>query len=100
MTKKQIRAAFRKAVFERDQYRCAKCGASDELDAHHITDRSEMPDGGYVVENGISLCKDCHWKAEQFHATGSAVKGYAPDNLYRIIGSSREQARKEAEGRA
>lgn len=31
--------------------------AERDLDAHHITDRNEMPNGGYVPENGISLCK-------------------------------------------
>ena len=44
-------------VFVRDGYACRTCGfastprrAEDELDAHHITDRNEMPNGGYVAE--------------------------------------------------
>ena len=86
MTKKQIRQRFRNEVFERDGHKCVKCGCVDELSAHHITDRSEMPDGGYVKENGISLCKNCHWKAEQFHRTGVAVVGYRPNDLYNLIG--------------
>src|SRR5215203_1562865 len=86
-TKKQLRAAFRKAVFQRDRYRCVTCGKPGKdrqggeahkqfhshpadrdlvcLDAHHITDRHEMPNGGYVAENGITLCDDgCHLLAE------------------------------------
>ncbi|MCA9638066.1 MAG: HNH endonuclease [Myxococcales bacterium] len=99
--KKQVRAAFRDAVFARARYRCEGPGcaftstrerAEAELDAHHITDRNEMPKGGYVVENGIALCPACHAKAEQFHATGEALPGFHPDELYRIIASSREKA--------
>lgn len=63
------------------------------LDAHHITDRNEMPNGGYVKENGISLCPICHIRAENFHRTGTALPGYSPDELYKLIGSSKEKAR-------
>ena len=51
-----------------------------------------MPNGGYVKENGISLCPSCHEKAEVFHSTGSALPGWSPDDLYARIGSSRELA--------
>lgn len=60
----------------------------DELDAHHITDRNEMPNGGYVMENGIALCNECHEKAEQFHSTGESFPGYSPEELYRSIESN------------
>jgi len=99
--KKAVRAAFRKAIFERDGYRCRKCGNPTVdpitgLDAHHITDRNDpafQGTGGYVVENGISLCQSvCHPLAEQHHRTGEAHPGYAPDDLYALIGSSQEQA--------
>ena len=66
--------------------------AEQELDAHHITNRKEMPNGGYVKENGISLCPDCHIKAEEFHSTGTAVPGYGPDDLYKVINSTLEKA--------
>lgn len=55
-----------------------------------------MPMGGYVKENGISLCADCHEKAENFHRTGVSVPGYSPDELYRLVGSSKEKAIREA----
>ncbi len=92
--KKKIRQQFRDAVFMRDEHKCRVCGKLDmkELDAHHITDRNLLPNGGYVKENGISLCPDCHLKAEQFHSTGEACPGYSPDDLYRLIGSSYEKA--------
>ncbi len=89
--KKAIREAFRTACFERDGYKCVMCGSkTKKLDAHHICDRKDG--GGYVKENGITLCagkdkNNCHWKAEQFHATGTAYPGYAPDDLYAKIQS-------------
>ena len=81
--KKLIRQRFREAVFSRDDHRCRTCGwavFTDEvdLDAHHITDRNDMPNGGYVKENGISLCPACHEKAEEFHKTGVAIESFSP----------------------
>jgi len=69
-----------------------KDNAINELDAHHITDRNLIPHGGYVKENGISLCPECHIKAEVYHSTGTAVAGYAPDDLYKAINSNLEKA--------
>jgi hypothetical protein len=115
--KKRVRAAFRSAVFERARYRCDMCGkpgkdrqggdrhstyhADDPslvpLDAHHITDRNEMPNGGYVKENGISLCDDgCHILAEVNHQTGTPHSGFSPTDLYSRIGSSYEVAHRSS----
>ena len=110
--KKHIRKKFKEDVFKRDSYTCKICGdeyglhtADDYLDAHHITDRHEMPNGGYVPENGITLCKkekrytygseeSCHMKAEKFHITGGKEWNPAmhPHDLYELIGSSYEEA--------
>lgn len=96
--KKKVRQQFRDAVFARDKNRCRMCGATGfPLDAHHITDRNEIPNGGYVLENGISLCNVCHEHAEKLHAFGSPSPGYHPDDLYALIGSSKEQAFAAAE---
>lgn len=104
--KKQIRAAFRNAVFDRDGHKCVICGRNictdgvfthlatdDILDAHHITPREEMPAGGYVKENGISLCKDvCHLKAEEYLQGVLSDESFSPVALYKRIGSSKEIA--------
>lgn len=105
--KKDVRKKFRQDVFARDNYTCRICDtvygkdkAENFLDAHHITDREEMPKGGYVKENGISLCKaDCHFKAEKFHISGGIEweQGMHPNDLYNIIGSSYEKAIKASE---
>jgi hypothetical protein len=120
--KKDKRKNFKQEVFKRDKYTCKSCNmkySQDEaeryLDAHHITDRSEMFNGGYVKENGITLCKyaqpnrmeltsvseegSCHMKAEKFHITEGEewTPGMHPDDLYKIIGSSKEDAIKASE---
>lgn len=104
MGKKDVRKKFRDEVFTRDKYTCKVCGevASDEafLDAHHITDRNEMPNGGYVKENGITVCKEeCHAMVEEFHISEgeSWEEGLHPDDLYKMIGSSKELAIEKSE---
>lgn len=106
MNKKQVRNNFRNAVYRRDKFRCVTCGlqateqnVQELLDAHHITDRNDIENGGYVVENGISLCKvekNCHLKAEQFHINGDSEPGFSPAELYKLIRSSAEKAREAA----
>ena len=99
--KHEIRDAFRNAVFKRAGYKCQGPGctfrstkdkAVEELDAHHVTDRHHLPNGGYVPENGIALCAPCHLKAEHFHSTGTALPGWSPEDLYGVIGSNYELA--------
>jgi 5-methylcytosine-specific restriction endonuclease McrA len=95
--KKAVRKQFRQQVLDRDGHKCRCCGVvppggDDALDAHHITDRTLIPNGGYVKENGISVCPDCHLKAEQFHITGTGLPSYSPHDLYTLIGSSVEKA--------
>ena len=85
MLHKQWRKDFRNGVFSRDNNFCKACGKSVQ-DAHHITDRHEMPNGGYVLSNGISLCGDCHIKAETNQV------GYSTKDLYILIKSSYEKA--------
>ena len=106
--KKAVRKAFRDSTWKRDGYKCICCGfksspatAEEELDAHHITPREEMPNGGYVKENGATLCKgddgsSCHEKAELV-LKGDVIPGFDPDDLYSLIGSSREKAFKASE---
>lgn len=95
MSKKEIRAIFKTIVFDRDNGKCKMCGLK-AVDAHHITDRHEMPNGGYVLSNGISLCSTCHWEAEEFHRT-SGKSGLTPDFYYDKIGSSLNKATQDSE---
>ncbi len=92
--KKLIRQNFRDSVFRRDGNKCVLCGQTENLDVHHITDRNLMPFGGYVKENGISLCPDHHEMAESYHHSNGEeyAEGFHPKQLYMKIGSSFEKA--------
>jgi 5-methylcytosine-specific restriction endonuclease McrA len=92
--KKLIRQNFRDSTFARDGHKCVFCGRDDGLDAHHITDRNQMPNGGYVKENGITVCDEHHMLCEQYHINNGTEwpEGYHPNDLYRKIGSTYERA--------
>lgn len=102
LKKKKIRDDFREKCLKRDFNKCKICLFSptnlNDLDVHHITDRTLMPNGGYVKENGITLCSKCHIDAEKFHITNgdSWVNGLHPNDLYSLIGSNKELATKKS----
>lgn len=54
---------FREGVFARDGHKCVLCGKPAE-DAHHIIERRLWGDGGYYLDNGASVCGDCHIDCE------------------------------------
>jgi len=58
------RDAFRTQVFERDFDKCVVCGNA-AVDAHHLLDRKLFEDGGYYLDNGVSLCAKHHVDAEE-----------------------------------
>lgn len=61
---KLTREEFRNSVFDRDGHKCVIC-KKDAKDAHHIIERRLFSDGGYYLDNGASLCEDCHIDAEK-----------------------------------
>lgn len=36
------------------------CGATQDLEAHHVYPRRRYPDLRTVPENGLTLCRECH----------------------------------------
>lgn len=117
MNKKEIRNNFRNSVFKRDKFCCAICGKPGkdrqggdlhlkfhkklidlcELDAHHIISRKEIENQGYVRENGISVCSECHLKCEEYWNKNIVDPGFHPNELFTLIGSSEELARRSAQ---
>lgn len=52
---------WRVAVFEKNNYTCQRCGKTNcYLVAHHIKFWVDFPKFRYKVDNGITLCKECH----------------------------------------
>jgi len=66
---------WRKDVFERDDYTCQECGKKGGyLQAHHIKGWTEYPDLRRDLNNGVTLCIDCHKKTDNYGAKGQNFK--------------------------
>jgi len=58
--------AWRDAVFRRDDWRCRRCGVRSRsgkrvcLEADHIRPFSLSPELRFSLENGQTLCRECH----------------------------------------
>jgi 5-methylcytosine-specific restriction endonuclease McrA len=54
--------AWRLAVFQRDRFACTKCGNAEggNLTAHHIKPAEQYPELRYNLDNGTTLCEECH----------------------------------------
>lgn len=89
------RDKFREGVLERDGNKCVICGASGvPLDAHHIIERRLWEDGGYILDNGASLCETHHRQAESTELDCETIReaagikkvvlpdGWYPDQRY------------------
>lgn len=58
---------WRKKVFERDNYTCQECGQTEcTLEAHHIKEVCNYPELIFDVNNGKTLCHDCHEKTDNY----------------------------------
>jgi 5-methylcytosine-specific restriction endonuclease McrA len=60
---KEAGRAWRKAVYQRDNYCCQDCGddSGGNLNAHHIKRRENCDNfEKHAVWNGVTLCRDCH----------------------------------------
>ncbi len=53
---------WRRKVFERDSYTCQMCEdkRGNNLNAHHLDSWAEFPERRYDVDNGQTLCEECH----------------------------------------
>ena len=54
-------AAVRRAVFERDGFRCVRCGRAGRLECDHITPLQREPGQDPFDVNGLqTVCRSCH----------------------------------------
>lgn len=52
---------WRESVFSRDNYECKLCGGGGELHPHHIKGVTFFENLAYDTDNGITVCKSCHY---------------------------------------
>ena len=53
---------WRQKVLERDHHTCLRCGSHDNLEVHHVVKWADAPELRYDVDNGATLCHECHRK--------------------------------------
>ncbi len=83
---------WRKRVFERDGYKCYMCGSDKpRINAHHIIPFSESKELRLDIENGVTLCLECH---QLFHPKITLAdyrkyygKAYDGPSIYQMAGA-------------
>lgn len=60
---------WRRAVFIRDNRKCVWCGSSKSIEADHIKPFSTYPELRFDINNGRTLCHECHVKTDTYGNT-------------------------------
>ena len=62
---------WRMAVFTRDNFTCRYCGDGGYLHAHHKVRWIDSVELRYNIDNGLTLCKECHYNLHWGHKEAS-----------------------------
>ncbi|WP_112181376.1 HNH endonuclease [Paraliobacillus zengyii] len=67
---------WRKSVYERDNYTCQCCGddKGGNLHAHHLDGYNWCKEKRIDIDNGITLCEDCHNKFHKKYGNRNNTK--------------------------
>jgi len=85
-----------RAVLERDNYTCRECNKKDgRMEAHHILSRALYPELALSVDNGKTLCSQCHWVQTRRELLDTRQQVFIEVIRFRV--TSEEKASIEAE---
>ncbi|MBS4539647.1 HNH endonuclease [Clostridium sp. D2Q-11] len=74
---------WRNKVMQRDNYSCQICGnkKSGNLEVHHLDNFADFIEKRFIIDNGITLCKECH----------NPNKSGSYHNVFGTVGNTREE---------
>lgn len=80
---------WRVHVIRRDKV-CVACGSHKRRQAHHLEDGSHNPDLRFLVDNGVTLCYECHMAFHTMYKKSYRMKCTKDDfdnymDLYRFV---------------
>ena len=75
MTNKDSINNWRNQVYQRDNHTCQLCNnRGGTLNAHHLNAWNAYPDERFDIDNGITLCTDCHTTFHKEYGYGNNTK--------------------------
>jgi hypothetical protein len=57
---------WKRAVKERDNFTCIWCGSKERIETDHIKPFCDYPELRFAIDNGRTLCHECHQKTESY----------------------------------
>ena len=58
---------WRRTVFIRDEFTCRKCKKTHiYIEAHHIKSFADYPELRFDINNGLTVCEECHSKTKNY----------------------------------
>ena len=69
-------ATWRKKVYEKDNYTCQCCGDNKghNLNSHHLDGYNWCKEKRTDINNGVTLCEDCHKEFHNIYGKGNNTK--------------------------
>jgi len=67
---REVQPELRQMVFERDGWKCTKCGSEKSLHCHHLEGIRWNPLESADIDSCITVCKDCHKEIHQKEGCG------------------------------
>ena len=80
-------------IIKRDE-KCVVCKTKKDLEAHHVFHVNPKDKIYYDINNGVTLCNDCHNKYHELYGVDCSIKNLL-DLQRRIGGSNTKRLKKE-----